>query len=160
MYETSGRLIQFGLNVKRVRLLGRVELTRKISQYCRGYLNRQSLLLLRHIGVPEHVLEERISRYLTRSRGLAGRFEENMMGENDRRASERPSRFPIYKLASADFNHSQMVLEASRVVEARLLSDLRWDAKLEVDKSVCFMGELARSEGSSPDRNRRRGWCP
>lgn len=64
------------------------------------------------------------------------------MTEGDRRASERLSRFPIYKLVNSEFNHSQMVLEAARVVEARLLSDLRWDGKLEVNESVCFMGEL------------------
>jgi hypothetical protein len=64
--------------------------------------------------------------------------------ESDLRAAVGLSEFPIKELALAGFHHNPMFKDACRVLETRLLANLKWKARLEIKKSVYLIGKLPR----------------
>lgn len=99
------------------------------------------MLLLSHLGVSDAVLEHRIAEYLERSLGLAQRFETGNEHQRDRVAADRLCKLPLVEMSSAGFDSDLMFLTATQVLESKLLSDLRWNGKLEIAESVQLMGK-------------------
>jgi hypothetical protein len=125
-YTTPHTTLQFGLNAVRV------------ARACPGELSHTTLLLLRHLGVPEGTIEARARDALALICSRAGRLSNGLPTEDDLRAAE--TCFPLASLVGAGFGPGTAVTAAARVLEARALARLRWDAPVDIKQAATLMG--------------------
>jgi len=76
---------------------------------------------------------------VAKARGLPARFINAAPNSDDLRAASLAS-FPLKDLAEAGFNKDPCFQNVARVLETRLLFDLKWKNRLEIGQGVYLMG--------------------
>jgi RNA-dependent RNA polymerase len=119
----------------------------QIAQFRRAFLNRQFIILLNHLGVPTSLFIQIFTEAMTKARGLPGRYLEHKPTVDDDKASAGLSTFPIRELTKAGFGADLCLGDVTKVLETRLLTDLKWKARLELPGGVYLMGECGVGHG-------------
>ncbi|KAK4684115.1 RNA-dependent RNA polymerase, partial [Tremellales sp. Uapishka_1] len=127
-FETNRKEMAVSLNVVR------------ISTFSRAFLNRQFIILMNHLGIPTSTFVTMFEAAMRKSRGLPERYRDGRQTDDDDRASSGLSTFPIKKLALAGFSGDPCFGDVTKVLETRLLTDLKWKNRMEVEQGVYLMG--------------------
>ncbi|KAI0342571.1 RdRP-domain-containing protein [Trametopsis cervina] len=104
----------------------------KVASYSRATLNRQAILLLESLGVHTQTLLETFQEERASIEGLEDGFD-----------PQKLAAVTVFPLNSA-FDHSitddPFVEAVISVIKCRLLSDLKWKARIEISESAFLMG--------------------
>lgn len=112
----------------------------RISEYRKAFLNRQFCILFAALGInPDHI-KDLISRRARSIAGLAKRVSTRKLTRKDLWMIDKVATFPIAALINAGFHKDPVVLDVCSVIERRMLSELRWHARVEIDQGVYLMG--------------------
>lgn len=112
----------------------------RISQFRKAILNRQFCILFAALGVDPEVIKGLIWNKAKSIIGLAERVGARRLTRKDLWMIDKVSSFPLAALINAGFHKDPVVLDVCTVTERRMLADLRWHARVEVDKGVYLMG--------------------
>lgn len=112
----------------------------RIAQFRRAFLNRQFCILFAALGVDPEVIKGLIWNMAKSIIGLAERVAASRLTRKDLWMIDKVATFPIAALINAGFQKDPVVLDVCTVTERRMLTDLRWHARVEVDKGVYLMG--------------------
>jgi RNA-dependent RNA polymerase len=112
----------------------------RIAQFRRAFLNRQFCILFAALGVDPEVIKGLIWNKAKSIIGLAERVAASRLTRKDLWMIDKVATFPIAALINAGFHKDPVVLDVCTVTERRMLTDLRWHARVEVDKGVYLMG--------------------
>jgi RNA-dependent RNA polymerase len=112
----------------------------RIAQYRKAFLNRQFCILFAALGVDPEVIKGLIWDKAKSIIGLADRVAARRLTRKDLWMIDKTATFPIAALINAGFHKDPVVLDVCAVIERRMLAELRWHARVEVDKGVYMMG--------------------
>jgi RNA-dependent RNA polymerase len=123
----------------------------KLSSYSPGYLNRQSILLLEALGISKNILLSFFHREKAQIESIGTSVDgatyypplpvrtstSFTMGRNLIRCQ-----FPAQAAVDTGFADDPMIQNITSLVKCRLLSELKWKAKIEVEEGTFLMGAL------------------
>ncbi|KAJ9096569.1 hypothetical protein QFC19_007101 [Naganishia cerealis] len=109
--------------------------------YNKATLNRQYIALLSALGIPDETFINMFNAEVRQIRGLPKRFANNTYEKTiDMKLVQMMCHFPVKPLVEAGFGKDACIQGLLRVLEVRLLYDLKWRARLSVEKGVFLMG--------------------
>lgn len=125
---------------------------RQVSQYRNAFLNRQFVILLVDLGVPPAVFIELFYAQANRIVHLPERVKENKIETSVLQIIDRVSAFPIRELIDAGYGSDLVMQDVLSVIERRMLSELRWNARIEISEGVYAFGKLSITGLCNPFR--------
>jgi RNA-dependent RNA polymerase len=112
----------------------------RVAEFRKAFLNRQFCILFAALGVDPEVIKGLIWNKAKSIIGLADRVAARRLTRKDLWMIDKVSSFPIAALINAGFHKDPVVLDVCIVTERRMLTELRWHARVEVDTGVYLMG--------------------
>ncbi|KAG8933954.1 hypothetical protein FRC02_010889 [Tulasnella sp. 418] len=114
-----------------------------VSSYSRGFLSRQSVLLLEALGVHRSNFRALFDEQMERAKSLTSndpRYSHEAFKKLGSRRAKKMTTFPISLLMDHGFQHETLLVNVLQVLGCRLLHDLKYRARLEVKDAAYLLG--------------------
>ncbi|KAL1413347.1 hypothetical protein Q8F55_001106 [Vanrija albida] len=110
------------------------------ARYQAGFLNRQFIMIMSANGVPDRLFAEIFQAELNRVSGISERARRCALTKDDKNSMKSFTTFPVAHLIENGFHRNPLVQDIVRLIEVRLLQDLKWRARVNIPKSVYLIG--------------------
>lgn len=91
-------------------------------------------------GVPDELFEQLFAAATQAIEGLPERAISRELTKDDLVILQQFTEFPLVNVIDAGFARNPMVMDLCRLVQARALQDLKWRARVKLDKGVYLIG--------------------
>lgn len=113
----------------------------RVSNFAKGFLNRHFIVLLEALGVPQALFAELCNNQARAILGVSKRLANDV----ERTGAEidlvqRVSTFPVRRMINAGVASDSILAKVTEAVERRLLAELRWQARLELEQGAYLLG--------------------
>lgn len=113
----------------------------RVSNHSKGFLNRQFIVLLEALGVPRELFMELCTIQAKSILGVSKRIaSDTERAEADIDLIQRVSSFPVRRLVACGVSTDSILGKVTEAVERRLLAELRWQARLELEQGAYLLG--------------------
>lgn len=111
----------------------------KISRFSYAFLNRQFIVLLNDLGVTDGIFAELFVEAARDIHGMAKRYQEQQATAEDLRRATAAT-YSVKPMIKNGFHKDPCFQDLLKVLECRLLYDLRWRNRIEIKKGVFLLG--------------------
>lgn len=91
-------------------------------------------------GVPDELFKQLFFEAAQAIEGLANRAIAKSLTKDDLIILQQFTEFPLVQIINAGFATNPMIRDLCRLVQARALQDLKWRARVKIDKGVYLIG--------------------
>ena len=112
----------------------------QLAKYQVAILNRQFIIIMCALGIPESLMIEIFRDAVSNIKGLRDRVRRRQISKDDHRLISLCSEFPLSALIKTSFHEDPMVLDICSIIECRAMQDLKWRARVQLPSEVFLIG--------------------
>lgn len=112
----------------------------QVAKFQAAFLNRQFINIMSACGVPDELFKQLFLEATQAIEGLPERAISRDLTHDDVVILQQFTEFPLIPIIDAGFSRNPMIQDLVRLVQARALQDLKWRARVKLDKGVYMIG--------------------